>query len=245
MRALTILHTNDLHAKLTIAKAERIRLERASVGSPALLLDAGDAIGSGNATFRPDGDPALDLMSDTGYDAMAVGNREFHFTQMGFHAKARRARFPMLSANVRSRSDAIPLPCIPLVRFDDLGLGSVCVFGLTVPMITERMSVKHLSPYVFDDPFEAAKRVVTQERPACDLLVCLSHCGLAVDRRLAATVRGLDIIIGGHTHAELPTGEMVEGTLIAHAGSHARWLGRVHVAGEPGDWQLAAELVAL
>src|SRR5689334_23789135 len=99
---LTILHTNDFHNHLTEAQAEHLRQARQEAGEAVLLLDAGDAIASGNVTFRPGGEPILDLMSDVGYDVMTVGNREFHFSRMGFHAKLSRARFPVLCANVRA-----------------------------------------------------------------------------------------------------------------------------------------------
>ncbi len=46
----------------------------------ALLLDAGDACWAGNVYYRPGGEPVFDLMNGAGYDAMTVGNREFHFT---------------------------------------------------------------------------------------------------------------------------------------------------------------------
>jgi len=53
----TILHTNDFHNKLSEPQAERLRGLRSAIGDRGLLLDAGDAIGSGNITFRPGGEP--------------------------------------------------------------------------------------------------------------------------------------------------------------------------------------------
>ena len=83
----TILHTNDFHNHLLPQQAERLRELRAGLGDNGLLLDAGDAISSGNVTYKPGGEPILDVMSDAGYDAMTIGNREFHFSQAGFCAK--------------------------------------------------------------------------------------------------------------------------------------------------------------
>ncbi len=245
MAILTILHTNDLHDKLTPDKAERLSRIRSSVAGPCLLLDAGDAVGSGNVTFRTDGEPIQTLMSDLGYDGMAVGNREFHLTQSGFTAKTKLARFPVLSANIRPRSPAVTLPCAPFIKRDVDGFGSVAIFGITVPMITERMAVRHLSAYVFDDPEQTARAVAEQLRSECALLVCLSHAGLGVDRRIAQANIGIDVIVGGHTHAELSSGERHGTTLIVQAGSHARFLGRVTVSGEDASLSVSAELVPL
>src|SRR5258708_455150 len=97
----TLHHTNDFHNALSTSKAERLSILRRTVGESGLLIDAGDAVGSGNITFRPGGEPILETMSRIGYDAMTVGNREFHFTRKGFHTKLSRASFPILCANVR------------------------------------------------------------------------------------------------------------------------------------------------
>src|SRR5437016_10023338 len=96
-----LLHTNDFHNHLLSAQAARLLALRSELGEGGLLLDAGDAISAGNITYHADGEPILDVMSDCGYDAMTVGNREFHFTAAGFRAKVSKARFPVLCANVR------------------------------------------------------------------------------------------------------------------------------------------------
>src|SRR5439155_3640467 len=115
MPIITILHTNDFHNHLTEAQASKLAARRRQLGDSGLLLDAGDAVSSGNITFKPAGEPILDLMSDAGYDAMTVGNREFHFSQAGFCAKVSRARFPILCANVRAQDGKTRLPVVASV----------------------------------------------------------------------------------------------------------------------------------
>jgi len=225
--SLIILHTNDLHNRLTPQKAQCIHERRAALNAH-LLLDAGDAISAGNLTFHPGGEPILDLMTHTGYDAMAVGNREFHFTVSGFRAKLSRAGFPVLCANVRPRAPGTELPVVPWVEWSRADK-TVLAFGLTVPMITRRMKVSHASAYVFEDPLETARQIVPSLRSRCDYLICISHLGLRMDRELAARVPGINLIIGGHTHTTLEHGELLDSTLIVHAGSYGRFLGVVTV----------------
>src|SRR5689334_7643924 len=152
MPTVTILHTNDFHNHLSSEQALRLAERRQALRDDGLLLDAGDAISSGNVTYRAGGEPILDLMNKAGYDAMTVGNREFHFTQAGFCAKVGRARFPVLCANVRARDASTKLPVVPSITRSVSGGIRVTVFGLTVPMITERMLVRKVSAYLFDDP---------------------------------------------------------------------------------------------
>lgn len=241
MSRLVILHTNDLHNRL-IRRPERaarlrelVQQERQDTGGlearPYLLLDAGDAVGSGNLTFNPGGEPILDVMSDLGYHAMTVGNREFHFTEAGFVATLNRARFPVLCANIRARGDAC-LPVHPHVILDT-SVGRVGIFGLTVPMITERMFSQHVSAYVFDDPIRRGCEMVEELRPQVDLLIALTHIGLTRDIDLAKNAPFIDLIVGGHSHSVLEQPLWEGRVAIVQAGCHARYLGRVEV--EPGN----------
>lgn len=248
-RALTILHTNDFHNHLTAEKEAKIRERFLSFCEPKLMLDAGDAGGSGNVTFRPGGEPILSRMSDMGYSAMTVGNRDFHVSRMGFRCKLFRAAFPILCANVR--------PSRPVVGVESEIAGSplagsgfsdeppvrsyivcqpspewkVLIVGLTVPMVTERMWERKLSSYIFEDPVRTAARLVPllQNHVAPDLTILLTHIGLRRDRELAEAVQGIDLIIGGHSHHLLPNGERIGETLIVQAGSHSRHIGIVEI----------------
>jgi len=232
--ALHLLHTNDFHNGLTDAGAARLRAAIAGLsGAPYLLLDAGDAVRAGNVGVSPFGEPILDRMSEAGYHAMTMGNREFHFLRAALEAKIRQARFPVLCANVRARKEGDPaLPVQPFAAFTVGGL-RVVVFGLTVPMITERMRVAAVSSFLFDDPVATAGRLVPELRADADLLVALTHIGLREDERLARTVSGIDLIVGGHSHNKLPEPRVVEGTPIVQAGWHAHLYG--HVVVTPGD----------
>ncbi|MBC7805738.1 MAG: 5'-nucleotidase C-terminal domain-containing protein, partial [Akkermansiaceae bacterium] len=55
----------------------------------------------------------------------------------------------------------------------------------------------------------------------------LSHLGYEDDKKLAAAVTGMDIIIGGHSHTMLDQQIWVNGVLIAQTGAHGRALGRI------------------
>jgi 2',3'-cyclic-nucleotide 2'-phosphodiesterase (5'-nucleotidase family) len=286
----TLLHTNDFHNHLSDVQADYLHRLRAAVGTRGLLLDAGDAVASGNITYKPGGEPILKTMNTIGYDAMTVGNREFHFSRAGFHCKVGLAQFTVLCANVRLSRQSLSEPAPPELPAEESLFSSdksnasragststdhaglrpdppvsrctvkaltdgaktfrVVVFGLTVPMITERMTVRHASPYVFDDPLVTAARFVPQLHNAYrpDLLVVLSHIGIGQDRKLAETVPGIDLIIGGHTHDVLECGERVGDTLLVQAGSHGRFWGRVDVlpaSDTSSRPQLAASLLPL
>lgn len=227
MRTLTVIHTNDLHDRLTDEQAEELARLKTAASPSVLLLDAGDAIGAGNITFRPEGEPILDRMAQAGYDAMAVGNREFHMTATGFVCKIGSARFPVLCANVKPRIGEAPLPCRPWIALDVPEFGPVVLFGLTVPMITNTMAVRHLSAYVFQDPIQAARQLVPELVEYGRAVICLSHLGTDRDRYLATELPAISLIVGGHNHTPLPQGLRVGRTLIVQASPLARGYGVV------------------
>jgi 2',3'-cyclic-nucleotide 2'-phosphodiesterase (5'-nucleotidase family) len=229
MPKLTIFHTNDFHNKLTDQKARRIR-DMKSSSPDSILLDAGDAIWAANIFYRPGGEPILKLMSDAGYDAMAMGNREFHFLASGLKKKIGFAKFPILCANVRPTGES-ELPLKSHIIIERNGL-AIVILGLTVPMITQRMLSRKVSSFVFDDPIETAARIVPELRKQADLIIALTHIGLEADRQLALAVPGIDLIVGGHTHTTLNQPEIIGRTAIVQAGWYARSVGKIEI--EPG-----------
>lgn len=243
MPELTVLHTGDLHGKLSSTIADKIRALKTKLPG-CLLLDAGDAVTSGNIYFRPGGEPILRLMSEAGYDAMTMGNREFHFLASGFKSKVSLAQFPVLCTNIRCKNSSSSLPVIHSTFFDIADV-RVAVFGLTVPMITPGMLASKVSPYVFDDPIEAAKQVVPKLKDSSDVLIALTHIGIDKDVELAELVPGIDLIVGGHTHLASHGPKLVAGTPIVHAGCWGRYLGRVRMTTLSGEWKVSAELLDL
>lgn len=226
-RSLTVLHTNDFHNHLSVAQATFVRARRDAIHGASVLLDGGDAVSAGNVDVRFGGEPILEKMSQTGYDAMVMGNREFHIADAALRHKIHKASFPILCANIRFKDDrGESLPVQSSVTVNSKGV-IVAIFGLTVPMVTERMAARHLSAFLFDDPFEAARREIELLRPRCDVLVLLSHVGYKTDRKLAEACPGLDLIVGGHTHAILEKPDRECGVPIVQAGWFGKYLGTV------------------
>ena len=222
---LRLIHTNDFHHRLTdegIARLQETLSDRTA--PPTLYLDAGDAVKAGNVGVSPLGEPTLRAMTALGCAAMTLGNREFHVSRPLFAKKIADAGFPVLSANLRSKTPGGSVPTVASV-VREVGGVRVGVFGLTVPMVTERMAARHLSDFLFDDPISTAKLQVADLRERAEIVILLSHLGLRTDERLAETVDGIDLIVGGHSHVVLAEPKLIGKTSIVQAGCHARWFG--------------------
>ena len=235
LKTLTILHTNDFHNHLNALQAAFIKAEKEKLEN-VLLLDAGDAISAGNIGVRPGGEPILTLMSETGYDAMTLGNREFHVADTLLRLKIGKAGFPILCANIRWRDDqGEPLPTVPSFETTQPNGLRIGIFGLTVPMVTPRMTARLVSAFVFNDPVSAAQEQIARLRPHVDVLIALTHIGLREDERLAAACPELDLIIGGHSHNKLHEPQVVNGVSIVQAGWFGHFLGETTLTWDDGE----------
>lgn len=242
MARLHLFHTNDFHGKLTDEKAATLKALRARLAGdePSLLLDAGDAVSAGNLGFNPRGEPILTRMSALGYDTMTMGNRETHPSLAVVRTKLSKATFPVLCANGYAKNAAGNVPFVPSVLLERGGK-RIGVFGVTVPMATPQKVDAALWDNLFAPPIETAKRLAVELRPQCDLLIALTHIGIAQDRKLAEAVPELDLLVGGHTHVVLEQPEVVNGVPMVQAGSHARYLGHVIF----DDGVVTGELISL
>lgn len=233
---ITIVHTNDVHNRWSEPFVHQIRTVKAK--HHALLFDAGDCIRAGNLGIPLELEPAWDWMRSVGYDAVTLGNREFHITPFGFQAKLRGAPCPVLCANIRTKQLETELPVVPAWRTERHGV-RIAVLGLTVPMVTPRMKSAFLSAYLFDPPVETALRWVPQLRAEADLLIALTHIGEKQDRLLAQACPEIDLIIGGHSHTPIMPPEQVNGVWITQAPPFGRGFGVCVLERiESGRWQV-------
>lgn len=224
---IRIYHTSDLHDHRGIAP----RLKAMRRTQPGLLFDCGDSL-RGSQTMYYGNEPILAEMDSAGYDAQAVGNREFHYLFGLLRARAERMRHPLVCSNlvdVKGRA----LPFLPALRFEVPANGdaatSVHVLGLLVMQYDTNSIWENVFGWRFIDPVGVVEEYASSlgER---DLLVVLSHIGLSRDRGLAQRVPRIDVVLGGHSHDTLEIPEQVGGVPIVHAGPYGRFVSRSEFA---------------
>jgi 5'-nucleotidase/UDP-sugar diphosphatase len=230
-QTLVILHTNDFHghplkfnyqgipdvgglpAIATFVNQVRARHKN------VLLLDAGD-LNTGRAEsnlFKAV--PDIVGFNYLGYDAMTLGNHEFDNPLAILRNQERLARFPFLSANIRSaNADLLVRPYV-VKRFDGFKVG---ILGLTLKETKGIGYPDHVKDLVFEDEVKAARRLVKVLKNKADIVIALVHLGIwdhetRGSKRLAAKVQGIDLIIDGHTHTDLTEPVYVNGTPIVQA----------------------------
>lgn len=252
LQKITVLHTNDLHSRIEPfpkgdpefgglggfarihALVQKIRREEEFV----LLFDAGDVF-QGTPYFNFfKGEAEFKLMSKIGYDAGNIGNHEFDNGIEGITSQLKYLNFPLLNANYDFSGTELKGK-IPAYRIFDKGDLRIGVFGLGIDL-DGFVESKNRGSISYIDPIDVTEKMVNilKNENSCDLVICLSHLGLQndfgsdCDVNLAKNTRGVDLIIGGHTHTLLETPERVlnldgEEILVNQVGWAGIALGRI------------------
>lgn len=211
---LTILHTNDTHSQVEPKKnneggyARRIGvIKRERVIDPNLLLvDAGD-FSQGTPYFNLyRGRVEIEAMNYMGYDACTLGNHEFDNGLDSLAMVLRLAKFPVVCANYDFTGTVIEGLVQPYTIVQK-GKHKVGIFGLGCKP-QGIISDKNFLPAKFIEPYSVAQTMAdTLHALDCDVVVCLSHLGtfgkktgVYSDTALVVRTRGIDVVIGGHTH---------------------------------------------
>jgi 2',3'-cyclic-nucleotide 2'-phosphodiesterase (5'-nucleotidase family) len=249
-RELTILYFNDIHGHLVAwqpdpdkpekvggiarmaALVERIRRENRRSGRATILLEAGDVLQGTPMSVVFEGTPDVEAFNLMKLDAMALGNHEFDFGIANLRRITALARFPVLSANVYAEGGAsFARPTAILTPAPGLRVGVIGLTTADTPLSTFPTNVEGL---VFDDPVAVARHAVPVLESQCDLVVALTHIGVAEDRRLAREVPGVDVVIGGHNHIAIERFERAGNAVICQAQDNGRYLGRLDLTLEGG-----------
>lgn len=224
MRKWGIIHTNDFHDRLSPNAANRLVGIVESCPYPHLVLDAGDCIKAGNLGASIGQERIWNEMRRVGYDAITVGNRETHPMLSVVRGKLAGVPCPVLSANQVTKTGTASLPFTPHICVERAGL-KIGVIGVTVPMVTRRSKMSIAWDTVFEPPIETVKTIAQTLRSQVDVLIALTHIGIAADRALAEAVPDVDIIVSGHSHRLHTEPEVVNGIPILQAGSFGRFAG--------------------
>lgn len=236
LETLTILHTNDFHARLqstrtgkggAAAIAAYIQSVRATVPH-VLVLDAGDMTQGSPVSSVFLGRPIYEIMSAVGYDAGTLGNHEFDNGVKLIAEFCATARFPLISSNITFHDKPITGKTTDVVSVGGLRVG---LLGLTT---TEDIDLDSEPDLRIEPPESAVRRLLPGLREHSDLIVALTHLGDVRDRELAAATSGtLAVIVGGHSHTPLFKPLRVGSTLIVQAGSYGQWVGRLDLKLDP------------
>jgi 2',3'-cyclic-nucleotide 2'-phosphodiesterase (5'-nucleotidase family) len=163
--------------------------------------------------------PLIAAFNSMGYDGMTLGNHEFNFGSAIFKGVLKAATFPILGANVTD-TGAYGLAEAKVKPYVEKAVGpegiKVAILGITNHRVPNYELPSNIPGLSFSDPIAKAQQLSTALAPQTDAIVALTHIGFTedpksvevdknVDTTLAATVSGIDAIIGSHSHTNPAT----------------------------------------
>ena len=205
----------------------------------ALLLDGGDTWQGSATALWTQGQDMVDAQLALGVDVM-TGHWEFtygmervkqvvdgDFKGRGAQGGASQ-RVAFVAQNVKTTDFADPV-FEPYVMREINGV-PVAIVGQAFPYTPIANPRYFVADWSFGIQDEQMQKTVDDARAkGAQVVVVLSHNGMDVDLKMATRMRGIDAILGGHTHDGVPValrvGNATGTTLVTNAGSNGKFLG--------------------
>jgi len=234
VRSLTILHTNDLHARLTAlengrggfaALAAVIRRERAHC-TDCILLNAGDLAQGTPVSTIFQGEPVFEIANLFGFDAATIGNHDFDYGWMETRKFIQIANYPMVSANMVGADGRLFTKPYVILKVNGL---RVAVIGAMTEELRTLSTPKLLGEWHAVAPIEAARRYAAELRDQADLIVLLGHINGAEENQFLSLAPEIPVLVTGHIHTGLEREVTRGGRILVRVKGYGEELGRLEL----------------
>jgi 5'-nucleotidase len=216
-QSLTVLHLNDTHSHVdpqrsgeykglggVVEQAAYIDSVRKADGKKnVLLVHAGD-FSQGTSYFTElGGDIEIDILNAAGYDVVTLGNHEFDNGAAELARRLKSLKADVVCANYDFTGTPLEGLVNPYAIVRKAGK-KIGIIGLLTD-ISRVVDVKKVGKLDYQNPVDVVNRYAEylKNEKGCDLVMCLSHLGYSEDVEVAAKVRNVDVIVGGHSHTLL------------------------------------------
>ncbi len=230
--------------------ASLITSEKAANSGTTLVVDAGDFLmGTLFPSVEAETGFQLRLMKQMGYDVTCFGNHEFDYgpgkLAQIINSSVNGGSIPgLLTGNIAfsikdKRDDALEelynrnvIKREYIIERDGLKIGFFSLIGKDAAE-----DAPNAEPVEFTSRIRYAREMVKELKKAgCDLIICLSHSGVTREKDgewggedvdLVHKVKGIHVVISGHTHTKLDQPVMVDGVPVVQTGAFGRYLGEL------------------
>lgn len=219
---LTIVHVNDTHSHFEPERAGDYAgmggaLERAAYvdsvrvadgASNVLLLHAGDFCQGTSYFSELKGVVEVADLNAMGYDVVTLGNHEFDNGIEGLGTLLSGLNMPVVVCNYDFSPFEAGKYIQPYAIVEKAGL-KIGVIGVLCGL-KDMVAGDIANRIPAFDTVPTVQKYVDELRPRCDLVIALTHIGYTehnpgdlIDSQVAAATRGIDLIVGGHSHTFL------------------------------------------
>ena len=234
VRTLTILHTNDLHSRLSpLANhhggfaylASVIRQQREGC-TDCIVLNAGDLAQGTPVSTIYKGAPVFEIANLLGFDAFALGNHDFDYGWQQTRRFIGMSKYPMISSNIVDAQNRLftEKPWL-ILKVNGLRIGIIGAMtdNLRYLTTTSLMGEWHTTPVV-----ETVRRYVAELRPQTDLIVVLAHIGPDEEKAFLAETN-VPVIVSGHLHNGMEQAMTTPDHILVRVRGYGEQLGRLEL----------------
>lgn len=253
LKTITILQTTDIHCQLDDHEggwsrlATLIKNERGNAGADAtVLIDCGDSVQGTFVSSATRGAIAIDALNALDYDVWIPGNHEFDYGMKSLLGFLERVQCPILAANLSFPNSEKHLKPWTLISRNGV---KIAVIGLTLPFLKNWLWGGQFDDVRIDDVESALDEVIADVMKAQPhMIIVAAHHGLFPHgasqrnsfRKIARKYPQIDLILGGHTHQEVPGVQIGPNTWYAEAGCRGQNLLVVKAQIDPNQRDAAA-----
>ena len=196
----------------------------------ALLVDGGDTWQGSGVALWTKGQDMVDACKLLGVDVM-TGHFEFTLGMQRVQEIVEKdfaGKIDFVAQNIKTTDFGDPVFKHYTMR--EINGVPCAVIGQAFPYTPIANPRWMVADWEFGIQDEHMQKVVDEARgKGAKVVVVLSHNGMDVDLKMASRVRGIDAILGGHTHDGMPVASVVKNaggqTLVTNAGSNGKFLG--------------------
>jgi len=193
----------------------------------AILLDGGDTWHGSYTCYHTQGQDMVNAMNVLKPDAMTF-HWEFTLGSERVQELVEGLPFAALGQNIFDAEWDEPAEIFPPYKFFERGGTKVAVIGQAFPYMPIANPGWMFPEFSFGLRDENMQAMVDEVRAqGAECVVLLSHNGFDVDKKMATVVKGIDVILSGHTHDALPEPVVAGDTLIFPSGSNGKFVTRI------------------
>ncbi|MBL8175460.1 MAG: bifunctional metallophosphatase/5'-nucleotidase [Bryobacterales bacterium] len=229
VRKITILHSNDLHARLLPDSnqlggfahlATAVRNERKGC-TGCLYVHAGDLVQGTPVSTLFKGTPVYHVANKLKFDAHTLGNHEFDYayTQIPVFLKA--AKFPVVSANIVDERGKLMAPRPYLIKKVN-GVRVAILGAAMTDLVQGFLTPRTAGPYRALPVVETMAKYAKEARGKADLVVVLGHIHQKEGSQIIQDVPEVNVVVEGHNHAGRKELEQVDGRVAVGCQGYGR-----------------------
>jgi 5'-nucleotidase/UDP-sugar diphosphatase len=233
-RALTILHTNDLHARLLpdtknlggfAEYATVIRRETAGCHT-CIVMNAGDLVQGTPVSTIFRGAPVYDIANKLGIDVSTLGNHEFDYGWEMVRKFFQVGKFPTISANIVDDNGKLLTPRPYLITKVN-GIRVAVIGAVMGNLVSKYLAPGLAGPWHAAPVVETVQKYVDEIGDRADLIVLLAHIEPEERSEVLRKVPGVAVVVTGHSHRGLEKAEVVDGRVGVECKAYGVELGRL------------------